>query len=319
MDVTRIRALRGPNLWTRRTAIEAVVRCTPDERAVARGGPLELRLRELFPALGALRAIGEDGDLPWARLLERLVLTLQAESGCPVAFSRTAPAPEAGVYLVVVEYTEEKVGRRALALGVDLLQAAATGGGFDLAAALAELRALDEDIRLSPSTGAIAAAALARGIPVRRLTEGSLVQLGWGAKQRRFWAAELDSTSAVSESIAQDKDLTKQLLLAAGVPVPTGLIADTADAAWAAAQQLGLPVVVKPRDGSQGKGVTVNIVSREHLDAAFPAVPTCPEFKRVLAPSGARGAAYHAASLPYTTATSGRENKIGRAPCRERV
>ncbi len=271
MEVTRTRALRGPNLWSRRTAIEAIVRCTAEENAVARNGPLELRLRELFPALGALRSIAADNQLPYARLLERIALTLQAEAGCPVAFSRTTATPDDGVYQVVVEYTEEKVGRRALAQAVALLQAASQGGDFDASAAVAELRAMDEDLRLGPSTGAIAAAAVARGIPVRRLTEGSLVQLGWGAKQRRFWAAELDSTSAVSEAIAQDKDLTKQLLLAAGVPVPTGHIAANADAAWAAAQQLGLPVVVKPRDGSQGKGVTVNIVSRAHFDIAFQA------------------------------------------------
>jgi hypothetical protein len=31
MEVSRIRALRGPNLWTRLTAIEAVVTCTDHE------------------------------------------------------------------------------------------------------------------------------------------------------------------------------------------------------------------------------------------------------------------------------------------------
>ncbi|MFX5374049.1 hypothetical protein ABTD20_18865, partial [Acinetobacter baumannii] len=36
-----------------------------------------------------------------------------------------------------------------------------------------------------------------------------------------------------------------------------------------AALEVGLPVVVKPRDGNQGKGVTVNIVSREHMGIAF--------------------------------------------------
>ena len=55
-------------------------------------------------------------------------------------------------------------------------------------------------------------AAVARGIPYRRLTEGSLVQFGWGSKQRRIQAAEIDRTSAIAESIAQDKDLTKKLL-----------------------------------------------------------------------------------------------------------
>jgi cyanophycin synthetase len=271
MEVTRIRALRGPNLWSRRTVIEVIVQCSAQENAVALSGPLELRVRELFPALGPLRSIGADNELPSAHLLERIALTLQAEAGCPVSFSRTTPTPDEGVYQVVFEYTEEKVGRLALAQALALLQAAHGGGTYDVNAAVAELRAMDEDLRLGPSTGAIAMAAMARGIPMRRLTEGSLVQLGWGAKQRRFWAAELDSTSAVSESIAQDKDLTKQLLLAAGVPVPTGHIAADADAAWAAAQKLGLPVVVKPRDGSQGKGVTVNVASRDHLNVAFQA------------------------------------------------
>ena len=34
MEISRIRALRGPNLWTRATAIQAIVRCTEDECAI---------------------------------------------------------------------------------------------------------------------------------------------------------------------------------------------------------------------------------------------------------------------------------------------
>jgi cyanophycin synthetase len=116
MDVTRIRALRGPNLWTRQTAIEAVVRCEPDELAVAANGPLELRLRELLPEVAPVRSIGDAEAVPLARWLERLTLALQARAGCPVSFARTAAAPDPGVFQIVVEYTEEKVGRRALAL-----------------------------------------------------------------------------------------------------------------------------------------------------------------------------------------------------------
>src|SRR6185503_8973787 len=137
--------------------------------------------------------------------------------------------------------------------------AAAAGQDFDTEAAVAELRAIDEDVRLGPSTGAIVNAAAARGIPFRRLTEGSLVQFGWGARQRRIWAAEVDSTGAVAESIAQDKDLTKRLLAAAGVPVPRGRPVTDVEDGWATACELGLPIVVKPQDGNQGKGVTVNI------------------------------------------------------------
>jgi hypothetical protein len=35
MEVTRIRALRGPNLWSHHTAIQSVVICTDQEAAVS--------------------------------------------------------------------------------------------------------------------------------------------------------------------------------------------------------------------------------------------------------------------------------------------
>lgn len=73
----------------------------------------------------------------------------------------------------------------------------------------------------------------------------------------------------MAESIAQDKDLTKRLLHAAGVPVPMGRPVTDVEDAWAVAQEVGLPVVVKPQDGNQGKGVVVNITTREGLEAAF--------------------------------------------------
>jgi len=186
-----------------------------------------------------------------------------------VSFSRTTPTEEPGVFQVVIQYTEEAVGRLALELAEQLCQAAIQGAGFDLEGAIAQLHELDEDVRLGPSTGAIVDAAVARGIPIRRLTDGSLVQFGWGSQQRRIQAAETDTTSAIAESIAQDKDLTKSLLHAAGVPVPMGRPAKTLDEAWAIAQEVGLPVVVKPQDGNQGKGVSVNITDRQAFDNAY--------------------------------------------------
>ena len=96
-----------------------------------------------------------------------------------------------------------------------------------------------------------------------------MVRFGWGSKQRRIQAAEIDATSAIAEAIAQDKELTKKLLHAAGVPVPMGRAVTDADDAWQAALEIGLPVVVKPLDGNQGKGVTVNITTETQLRAAY--------------------------------------------------
>ena len=269
MEISRIRALRGPNLWSRHTAIEAIVSCTKEETSIVNIPGFEARLRERFPGIGHLQPSEHKEIASLAHALEFAALGLQAHAGCPVTFSRTAQTVEPNIYQVVVEYSEEAVGRLALELAETMVNAALQDQPFDLAHALSRLQELDEDVRLGPSTGNIVQAALARGIPYRRLTQGSLVQFGWGSRQRRIQAAETDHTSAIAEAIAQDKELTKKLLDAAGVPVPIGTTVQNVEAAWAAAQEIGLPVVIKPQDGNQGKGVTVNITSREQLEAAY--------------------------------------------------
>ena len=269
MDVSRIRALRGPNLWSRHTAIEAIISCSESERVINNLPGFEARLRDRFPEIALLQPTVSDDIVSMAHALEFATLGLQAQAGCPVTFSRTAQTLEPGVYQVVVEYSEEAVGRLAFELAQALCQAAGADQPFDLADALRRLRELDEEVRLGPSTGSIVYAAIARKIPYRRLTEGSMVQFGWGSKQRRIQAAETDRTSAVAESIAQDKELTKRLLHAAGVPVPMGRPVDNAADAWAAALEIGGAVVVKPQDGNQGKGVAVNLTTREQVETAY--------------------------------------------------
>lgn len=277
MEISRIRALRGPNLWSRHTVIEALAQCAPEERLIDSISGFEARLRARFPEIGPMCPIGQEDDISVAHALAFAALGLQAQAGCPVSFCVTSPTVETGIYQLVFEYTEEVVGRLALELAESLCRAARDDAPFDLEGALARLRELDEDVRLGPSTGAIVQAAVARGIPYRRLTASSLVQFGWGSRQRRIQAAETDTTCAISEAIAQDKDLTKTLLEAAGVPVPLGRIVTDAEAGWAAACEIGLPVVVKPRDGNQGKGVTVNILTREHFMAVYGAAAAISE------------------------------------------
>jgi len=269
MDISRIRALRGPNLWSRHTAIQAIVTCAEGESVIADLPGFESRLRARFPELGDLIPADALDTVSMAHALEFAALGLQAQAGCPVTYSRTAQTVEPGIYQVVVEYSEEDVGRLAFERAEQLCRAALDDTPFDLEATLKELRDLDEDIRPGPSTGSILAAAQARNIPFRRLTQGSLVQLGWGSKQKRIQAAETSFTSAIAESIAQDKELTKQLLHAAGVAVPVGRPVDDEDDAWAAAQEIGLPVVVKPQDGNQGKGISVNLSSEEQVRQAY--------------------------------------------------
>src|SRR5439155_25160081 len=116
MEVSRIRALRGPNLWSHHTAIEAIVACTAAEHSIDQLPGFEVRLRARFPGISALQPTGHADAIPMAHVLELTALGLQAQAGCPVTFSRTTQTLEPGIFQVVVEYTEEAVGRLALEL-----------------------------------------------------------------------------------------------------------------------------------------------------------------------------------------------------------
>jgi cyanophycin synthetase len=140
---------------------------------------------------------------------------------------------------------------------------------FDVQAAVARLRTEVDDRYLGPSTACIVTAGTDRGIPPIRLNDGTLVQLGYGARQRRIWTAESEFTSAIAEGIASDKDLTKSLLKACGVPIPDGQVVHSPEEAWETAKDIGLPVVVKPSDGNHGRGVTLDLRKKEDIEAAY--------------------------------------------------
>ena len=123
MEVSRIRALRGPNLWSRHTAIEAIVACTEAERSIANLPGFETRLRARFPEID-LPTSTEARPFSLAHTIESAALGMQARAGCPVTFSRTGETLEAGTFQVVVEYSEEPVGRLAFELAEALVRAA---------------------------------------------------------------------------------------------------------------------------------------------------------------------------------------------------
>src|SRR6218665_1211953 len=275
----RIRYLRGPNIWTYRSALEVWLDLGELEDFPSNLIPgLTERLVAMLPALVEHHCgVGERGGFlqrlvegTWAgHVLEHVVIELLNLAGMPTGFGQTRSTSQRGVYRMVFRARDERVARCALAQGHRLLMAAINDEAFDVAAAVAKISAQVDDSYLGPSTAAIVSAAIERRIPHIRLKEGKLVQLGYGAKQRRIWTAESDLTSAIAESIAGDKDLTKSLLKSCGVPVPEGQIVRSAEEAWDAAEDIGLPVVVKPLDGNHGSGVSLDLMKREDVEAAF--------------------------------------------------
>ena len=272
MKLENLRALRGPNLWSDDTLLEAILLVDGDLATPAMLGRLRGALTKELGKMtqsiwdGSEASESHHGE---AALIAELTAAFQRAADCEVAKPLVHELEPASRYRIVVQYQEEEVGRQALGLALDLLAAARTDINIDIAKASKDLRSLNQSIRLGPSTGAMVRAAEARGIPTRRLTDGSLVMLGYGSRQRRIWAAETDRTSAIAESIAQDKELTKSLLRAVGVPVPDGRPVESAEEAWTAAQEIGMPVVVKPRRGNQGRGVSVRLTTRETVMAAY--------------------------------------------------
>ena len=279
IDFLRVTHLRGPNIWTYRPVIEAWLDIGALEDLPSNLLPgLYERLVAWLPGLIEHRCgVGERGGFlerlkegTWSgHILEHVVLELQNLAGMRTGFGKTRSTSDIGVYKMAFRTRQEQVGMAALHTGRELLMAAIDDMPFDLQAAVAALKEQVDEHCLGPSTAHIVEAATERHIPHIRLTDGNLVQLGHGAAQRRIWTAETDRTSAIAESIASDKDLTKTLLQACGVPVPEGALVRSAAEAWEEAQEIGLPVVVKPYDGNHGRGVSLNLMTQADVEKAY--------------------------------------------------
>ena len=171
--------------------------------------------------------------------------------------------------VIAFAYLEEEVARDSLLCALYLAQVS-THLPCDNSAEIPNyIRKLGHKVGLGPSTYAIWEAALEQQVPVWKLSDCSLLQLGLGKQQQRVWTAETGQTPLLAENIAQDKDWTRQLLETVGVPVPQGRVVVSREDAWVAAQEIGLPVVVKPQFGSQGNGVSINLLSEQQVLDAF--------------------------------------------------
>ncbi|MEO0048404.1 MAG: cyanophycin synthetase [Pseudomonadota bacterium] len=279
IEIIDIKVLKGPSMWTYRPVLEAWVDIGDLEDCPSNTIPGFIeRLCAWLPSLiehrcsygergGFIKRL-EEGTWP-AHILEHVTLELQNLAGMPGGFGKARETNKRGVYKVVVRAWHEEITKTALYHARDLVMAAIENKAFDLPAAIKEIEDLVDTLYLGPSTGCIVDAARERKIPATRLSEGNLVQLGYGNKQRRIWTAETELTSAIAEGISRDKDLTKSLLASCGVPVPEGRMVESPSDAWEAAQDIGLPVVVKPYDGNHARGVFTNLSNQSEIEKAY--------------------------------------------------
>ncbi|WP_233203618.1 cyanophycin synthetase [Limnohabitans sp. B9-3] len=281
IQILRMNYLRGPNIWTYRPIIEALIDLGEmEDHPSNKIEGFNDRLNAWLPGLVEHHCgVGHRGGFltrlvggTWmGHIMEHVSIELQLLAGARAEFGKAREISKRGIYKVVFRTEHEELGRESFLAAREIVMSAANNQPYDITATINRLKGIADKRCLGPSTACIVDAAVERKTPFIRLTEGNLVQLGYGSRQRRIWTAETDRTSAIAESISSDKDLTKRLLTQCGIPVPEGQVVKTSDEAWAAAQDIGLPVVVKPLDGNRGWGVSLDVNTEEGVRNAWAA------------------------------------------------
>jgi cyanophycin synthetase len=275
MKILKIQALQGPNIWSiaRKKLIQMRLDLEELEELPTNKIPgFRERIELLIPSLITHRCSeGCHGGFfqridqgTWmGHVIEHIALEIQTLAGMDVGFGRTRETKTKGVYNVVFNYLEEKVGVFAAESAVKIAQAIINGDDYDLLADLQTMREIREKVRLGPSTGSIVDEAKSRDIPWIRLGTNSLIQLGYGINQMRFQATITCKTSNIAVDIACNKEQTKKMLDAASIPVAKGSICVDEEDLADTIKSIGYPIVLKPLDGNHGKGASINVTSWE--------------------------------------------------------
>lgn len=280
MEVLDIRAIEGRNIYSHRPVIKMTVDIKAFDDIPTKDIPgFNESLIELLPGLNTHRcSVGRPGGFIrrleegtyLAHVIEHIALELQSILGYDIYYGKTRGAGERGIYNIIFEYRSRVVGEEVAELAFRTVKDIVSGKAqIDI---MKELKRIEREAslkELGPSTKAITDEAKKRGIPVIRLDNESLLQLGYGKNQRRIRATITDKTSCLGVDIACDKTLTKQILSKGGIPVPCGGVAYNEDEALNLAVNIGFPVVIKPCDGNQGKGVSLNLLDEADVRTAF--------------------------------------------------
>jgi len=283
MRILKIEASSGPNYWSVRRHKLIIMLLDleeMEERPTNTIPGFYEGLKNMLPSLYEHRCSeGGPGGFfkrvkegTWAgHVIEHVALELQTLAGMNTGFGRTRGAGKKGVYHVVFSYEDEEAGRYAAEAAYRAVLSLINKTTFNLEKELTALRLIWKKNKLGPSTAKIAAEALSRNIPVMRLNDYSLLQLGYGAAQHRVEAAVADTTSNIAVELASDKAATKELLEANGIPVPHGKIVYDGLGLQEAIHQIGYPIAIKPVDGNHGNGATTNINNWPEAVEAFKA------------------------------------------------
>lgn len=279
MRIIEMRALRGPNYYSQRPVMLLHLDIGElEDRPTDLVHGFKENLEKILPSLYEHTCSpGVQGGFfqrivrgTWAgHVVEHIALELQNLIGHNVTYGKAITLDERGHYQLIFRYLNEDVALRAGEMAVEIAENLFNGELTDVESMVEELKDIEEDSLFGPSTQSIVDEAKSRGIPHIRLNEHSYVQLGQGKYQRKFQATIMDSTSHLGVEIAGDKERTKEILGANGIPVPQGQAVKNYEDALRVVSRIKYPVVVKPVSGNHGRGISTNITKDEELKTAI--------------------------------------------------
>ncbi|MDJ0708780.1 MAG: cyanophycin synthetase [Woeseiaceae bacterium] len=282
----------GPNMFARFPVIRHVLDLEELEHwpSVRLGDAFIEPLLERLPGLhehgcsykepgGFVRRLREDEGTWLGHVMEHVAIELQVVAGSDVTFGRTRSIDgRPGFYNMVFQYKDAQVGREASKLSLDLIHSllpedlrpqGSPDGEWEFAEERDRFIRYAQRREFGPSTASLVKAAEERDIPWLRLNRYSLVQFGHGRYQQRIQATTTGRTSNIAVELASDKEETNEILRDLGLPVPKQLLVRTAQEAVRAAERIGYPVVLKPLAGNHGRGVAINLRTREEVEVGF--------------------------------------------------
>lgn len=279
MKITEIKLVEGANIYCHKPVMEVML----DLRSYAEISTESIpgfceRLTGCLPSLmdhycsrgrpgGFVERLTEGTFL--GHVVEHVALEMQHLVGMDVIYGKTMGTDIHGMYKVIIEYESKDSGVQALHSALEIITALLENREVNVQHEISRIQEIAARCNLGPSTAAIAREAQKRGIPVMRLGEGSILQLGYGKYQQKVEATITGRTKCIGVDIAGDKVLVKQLLAESGIPVPWGGIARTEKEALEIAAKIGDAVVVKPFDGNQGRGVSLNLTKPKEVSRAL--------------------------------------------------
>ncbi len=291
MQIIERSVYKGPSLYAHFPVIRYTVDLGPlEEWPSGKLGPrFNDALLQALPGLhdhgcsfgergGFVRRLTEDEGTWLGHVLEHVAIELQNVAGGDVTFGKTrGSAGQPGLYDVIYEYEEARVGLQAGQLGLallhhllpDELRPADADPDFNFEEERDAFIRFAQRHALGPSTAALVRAAQERDVPWLRLNQYSLVQFGHGRYQQRIQATVTSHTAHIAVEVAGDKEETNKILNDLGLPVPQQRLVYNEENAVRAAERIGYPVVVKPLNANHGRGTALNLSDAEHVITAF--------------------------------------------------